>query len=62
MRGKPKFRISKPEYEIVIFGASHKGMSDYRSLRLKYKIKAFCDNDSKKWGNKLYGLDIWDIV
>lgn len=35
---------------IIIFGASTRGMYVYNNLKNKYNIVAFCDNDNKKWG------------
>lgn len=43
---------------IVIFGASTRGDYVYRKLKDKYVIKYFCDNDVKKHGTKINGVEI----
>ena len=45
--------------EIVLFGAGNNGKQIKRSLEYKgFRIAYFCDNDKKKWGKKLDGIDI----
>ncbi|BDB02547.1 GNAT family N-acetyltransferase [Clostridium botulinum] len=44
--------------EVYLFGASNLGAEAYESLKNRYKIISFIDNDSKKWGNLLKGKKI----
>ncbi|APH17606.1 hypothetical protein EXM98_14205 [Clostridium botulinum] len=43
---------------VVIFGASTRGRYVYEKLKNKYKIIYFCDNDIKKNGNRINGIEI----
>ncbi|MGG7147246.1 nucleoside-diphosphate sugar epimerase/dehydratase [Clostridium butyricum] len=44
--------------DIIIFGASTRGVYVLDKLKDKYKVVAFTDNDSNKWGNKIQGIEI----
>lgn len=44
--------------ELIIFGASKLGKMAFFNLKNQYKIKYFCDNDEKKWGNYIDGVKI----
>ncbi len=43
----------------IIFGASKTGNVAYRLLKEKYEIVGFADNDSKKWGQRFCGKEIF---
>lgn len=45
--------------DIYIFGASNSGISSYEKLKRYYNVIGFLDNDNKKWGNRLEGLEIF---
>lgn len=52
-------RKNLSSYKLVIFGASSGGIALKKSLeRLDYSINYFCDNDEKKWGEKIQGIEI----
>jgi FlaA1/EpsC-like NDP-sugar epimerase len=44
--------------DIIIFGASTRGVYVLDKLKDKYNVVAFTDNDSNKWGNKIQGIEI----
>lgn len=45
--------------KLIIFGAGQLGMDVYNYLdKCEVKPKEFWDNDSKKWGSKLYNIEI----
>lgn len=44
--------------KVVIFGAGAAGINAYHTLKKKYKVLSFVDNDHKKHGSKLLGLNI----
>lgn len=44
--------------DIVIFGASTLGIKTFELLKENYNIIYYCDNDNKKWGSLLNGIEI----
>jgi len=44
--------------DIILFGASNLGKIAYQILSQQYNILYFCDNDSAKWGQKLFDKEI----
>lgn len=44
--------------DIIIFGASKLGQYVYDTLKNRYNIVNFCDNDSKKWSTDFNGIKI----
>lgn len=43
---------------VILFGASNYGVLIKEKLKSQeIKIEAFCDNDSKKWGKKIYAFE-----
>ncbi|NFR87446.1 MULTISPECIES: hypothetical protein [unclassified Clostridium] len=44
--------------DIIIFGASTRGVYVFNKLKDIYNIIAFADNDCKKWGKEIQGIKI----
>lgn len=44
--------------KIIIFGASKRGEYVYKKLCNEKDIIHFCDNDEKKWGKRICGIEI----
>lgn len=43
----------------ICFGAAGGAIRLYQEIKEKYNVIAFTDNDSKKWGRNLYGINIY---
>ena len=50
----------REEKRVILFGSSKYGEQAYVNLKDRYDIICFCDNDSSKWGKKIYGIEIID--
>lgn len=54
---------SRTKTNVIIFGAGESGLITKRTLDrdagMKYKVIAFIDNDSKKWGSQIEGITIY---
>lgn len=42
----------------VIFGAGERGAKTFKKLKNFFEVVAYADNDSKRWGSKLNGVEI----
>lgn len=45
--------------KVICFGASGGGKRLYNLIKERYEMVAFTDNDSRKWGSKLFGVTIF---
>lgn len=43
----------------ICFGAAGGGKRLYKEIAEKYSVIAFADNDSKKWGGKIFEVDVF---
>ena len=43
----------------VCFGAAGGGRRLYKEISEKYEVIAFVDNNEKKWGSKLFGIEVF---
>ena len=44
--------------KVILFGAAGGGVRLYDKIKEKYDVVSFVDNDSKKWGRELKGIEI----
>ena len=52
-------RINQIKEKVIIFGASLYGKIAYNVLKSKYEIVGFADNDKKKQGKQMLGVNIY---
>ncbi len=44
--------------DVILFGASNRGIIALNALKPQYNIKCFCDNDKSKWGTYVNGVEV----